>query len=112
MIRLFLCLLGAVIRPARANRTDARSRPAPSAAVHPIPRQARHTLHAPANLVARDHPGWRVFGLPTPSGHCYVAARGAHLVRADGPEEARRRIRQIDEEPPLWPVRPYVDRRW
>lgn len=108
MIRLFLCLLGAVLRPVRP---DVRSRPAPNAVVSSIPRQARRTRHAQVDLVARDHPEWRVLALPGPSGLCYVAARGAHLVRANGPEETRRRIREIDEEPPPWPVRPYIYRR-
>lgn len=109
MIRLFLCLLGAALRPVRS---DVRARPAPSAAGPPIPRQARRTAHAQVDLVARDHPDWRVFALPGPSGLFYVAARGAHLVRADCPDETRRRIREIDEEPPPWPVRPYIHRRW
>lgn len=109
MIRLFLCLLGALLWPVRP---DVRSRPAPSAAVPPIPRQARRTVHTDADLIARDHPEWRVLALPARFGLYYVAARGAHVVRANCPNEARRRIRAIDAEPPPALVRPYIYGRW
>ncbi|WP_246420491.1 hypothetical protein [Nocardiopsis metallicus] len=108
MIRLFLCLLGSVLRPVRS---DVRSRPAPSAAVPPVPRQARRTFDRVIELLAREHPDWRVFAIPTDRGRCFVAKKEATTVYADTAEEISQRIRSVDEEPEPDMVRSYIDWR-
>lgn len=104
LLGLLLSLLVAAVRPARA-----RSRPAPSTVVPSLPRRARRTFHTPTDLLAREHPGWRLVAIPTDRGRCVAAKNAATTVYADTPEGIRRRIRDVDEEPQPDLVRPYID---
>lgn len=111
LLRLLLALLRATLRPARSSLRADRL-PAPVAPSPRIPRQARHRIgDQAAELLARDFPHWRIVVIPDQADAWFVAAMGGHLIRSTSAEETRRRIRQIENAPPLSPVRPYADRR-
>lgn len=109
LLRLLLSLLVAVARPAREQGSTDRGRPASGTAGPLIPRQARRTFDRAVDLLAREHPDWRVFAIPTDRGRCFVAKKAVTTVYAYTPESIQQHIRQIDEEPQPDLVRPYID---
>lgn len=109
LLRLLLSLLVAAARPAQGQDSTDRVRPAPGKVGPPIPRQARRTFDRVTDLLAREHPDWRVFAIPTGRGRCLAAKNAATTVYADSAEGLRRRIRQVDEEPQPDLVRAYID---
>ncbi|GAA1463584.1 hypothetical protein NE857_33690 (plasmid) [Nocardiopsis exhalans] len=102
---LVRCLTAAAVRPATTDHA-----PAPGPCT-PVPLQARRRHQDPhVDLIERDHPGWAVHALPTVTreGTDYVATHAGHTVRADSPEELRRRIHEAETEPLPALVRRYV----
>ncbi|GAA1451161.1 hypothetical protein [Nocardiopsis tropica] len=101
-------LAAATVRPAT---TDHVPGPAP-APCQVIPVQARRRRQDPhVDLIEREHPAWTVHAMPRASargGADYVALSAGRTVRAEDPEELRRRIGEAEDEPGPALVRPYL----
>ena len=104
---LVLCLVAATVRPATTDHTPAPD-PAPCSALPLQARRRHHDRHV--DLIEREYPGWAVYALPTATfrGTDYVATCAGLTVRAPSPEEVRRRIREVEQEPLPSLVRRYV----